>query len=109
VNYTNKFDVKKKTTRIDPKLVSMVVIATVAIITIGSTTAVQARTGDGFDDGYAKAKLDFANNYAFNDSCSPKSAYCQHYVTGYITAWVQAHWSTGTPYNMQLLTVNKTA
>ena len=81
----------------------MAIIATVAILAIGSTI-VQAHTGDGFMDGYAKAIYDFANKLAYNDKCSPNSAYCQHYDAGYKTAWIQEHWSTGTPYNMQLLT-----
>jgi hypothetical protein len=72
-------------------------------------TTVQVHTGDGFDNGYSKAKYDVAKNHLYNDSCSPKGVYCQHYKTGYETAWIQYHWSTGTPYNMQLLTVNKTA
>jgi len=38
VSYTGKFDVNDKKTRTDLKLVSMVAIATVAILTIGSTS-----------------------------------------------------------------------
>ena len=88
--------------------ISMVVIATAAILAFGSTI-VQVHTGNGFDNGYAKAKYDFANNHVFNDSCSPKGAYCQQYLIGYETAWIQYHWNTGMPNNMTLLTVNKTA
>ena len=99
-----------KTIRTNQKFsVSMAIVATVAILAIGSTTAVQARTGDGFNDGYSKAKYDLANKLAYNDKCSPNSAYCQHYDAGYSTAWIQEHWSTGTPYDQKLLTVNKTA
>lgn len=72
-------------------------------------TTVQAHTGNGFDNGYAKAKYDFANNHAYNDSCSPSGVFCKQYHVGYETAWIQYHWSTGTPYNQKLLTVNKTA
>jgi hypothetical protein len=77
------------------------------ITNIGTT--VQAHTGNGFDNGYARAKYDVANNHVHNDSCSPSGVYCQQYHVGYETAWIQEHWNTGTPYNMQLLTVNKTA
>jgi len=72
-------------------------------------TTVQAHTGNGFDNGYAKAKYDMGNNQVYNDSCSPKGAYCQQYLVGYETAWIQYHWNTGVPFNMTLLTVNKTA
>ena len=54
-------------------------------------TTVQALTGDGFNDGYAKAKYDFANNLSYSDKCSPNSAYCLHYDAGYKTAWIQCH------------------
>ena len=76
------------------------------ITNIGTT--VQAHTGNGFDNGYAKAKYDVAKNHLYNDSCSPSGAYCQHYKVGYITAWIQEHWSTGTPSNVTMLKVNKT-
>jgi hypothetical protein len=72
-------------------------------------TPVLAHTGNGFDNGYAKAKYDFANNHVYNDLCSPKGVYCQQYHIGYETAWIQYHWSTGTPSNMTLLAVNKTS
>ena len=77
------------------------------IINIGTT--VQVHSGNGFDNGYAKAKYDFANNHVYNDSCSPNGVFCKQYHVGYETAWIQYHWSTGTPYNQKLLTVNKTA
>jgi hypothetical protein len=90
-------------------LITPVIVILLGITTSTLTTAVQARTGDGFNDGYAKAKYDFTNNLPYNDKCSPNSVYCQHYDAGYKTAWIQEHWNTGTPNNMQLLTVNKTA
>jgi hypothetical protein len=77
------------------------------ITNIGTT--VQAHTGNGFDNGYAKAKYDFANNHLYNDSCWPNGVYCQQYHVGYETAWIQYHCSTGTPSNVTLLSVNKTA
>jgi hypothetical protein len=90
-------------------LIMPVIAILLGITAFTSTTGVQARSGDGFNDGYAKAKYDFANNLAYNDKCSPNSAYCQHYDSGYKTAWIQEHWSTGASYDQKLLTVNKTA
>jgi hypothetical protein len=57
---------------------------------------------------YNKANGDFANNHGFSDLCSPTGTYCDNHKIGYITAWVEAHRSTGTPFDMTLLTVNRT-
>jgi hypothetical protein len=66
VSYTHKFDVNNKTIRTDLKFsVSLVAIATVAILTIGSTTA---HADTGFNNGYAKGKFDITavNQYAYH-------------------------------------------
>lgn len=95
-------------------LSSMILLTTATILQQQNAHAspartVQAHTGNGFDSGFAKAKHDFANNHVYNDSCSPMGVYCQKYHVGYETAWIQYHWSTGTPSNATLLEVNKTA
>jgi hypothetical protein len=69
----------------------MAIIATVAILAIGSTI-VQAHTGDGFMDGYNQARHDYASNHEYNISCSARSVYCEHYKSGYEIAWNQVHW-----------------
>jgi len=89
-------------------LIMPVIAILLGITTSTLTTAVQAHTGNGFDNGYAKAKYDFANNLLYNDSCSPKGVYCQQYHVGYETAWIQYHWNTGMPNNATLLKANKT-
>ncbi len=55
-----------------------------------------------------KANVDLANNHGFSDLCSPTDTYCDNYKIEYITAGVEVHMSTGTPFNMKLLTVNRT-
>jgi hypothetical protein len=57
---------------------------------------------------YNKSAIDFANNHRISDLYSPTGTYCDTYKIGYITAWVEAHTSTGTPFDMKLLTVNRT-
>jgi hypothetical protein len=81
-------------------LIVPIIAILLGITTSLLTTAVLAHTGNGFDNGYAKAKYDFANNHVYNDLCSPKGVYCQQYHVGYETAWIQYHWSTGTPSNV---------
>ena len=98
-------------------LIIPVIAILLGITTSTSTTAVQARiyghytmtNSNAYDKGFNQAKHDVANNHAYNNSCTPNGVYCQQYDSGYKTAWIQEHWSTGTPYNMQLLMVNKTA
>jgi hypothetical protein len=76
VNYTHKFDVKNKTTIV-------VVIATVAILTIGSTTAY---ADTGFNNGYAKGIFDITHGQPLNDTCLPKGLACNQFQSGYVTA-----------------------
>ena len=79
--------------------ISMVVIATVAIFTIGSTIA-YAETG--FDNGYAKGKFDITHGQPLNDTCLPKGLACDQFKSGYVTAWNQY------AYHPILLAVNIT-
>ena len=62
---------------------SMVVIATVAILTIGSTTAY---ADTGFNNGYAKGKFDITQGQPLNDTCLPKGLACDQFQFGYVTA-----------------------
>jgi hypothetical protein len=83
----------------------------IPIIVIGSTMTASAQAqGNGFNDGFAKAKHDMANNQTYNDSCphTTKGVYCQQYDNGYKTHWIQQHWSTGTPLKWELLNANST-
>ncbi|MGB7953057.1 MAG: hypothetical protein WCF23_03680 [Candidatus Nitrosopolaris sp.] len=76
-------------------------ISTFAIVVIGSTmtaaaTTVQAHTtANGFSDGFAKTKLDLANNQT--SSYTTHGIYCQQFMSGYETEWIQAHWYTSLP------------
>ena len=75
---------QNKTTRTDQKFsVSMVVIATFAILTIGSTTAY---ADTGFNNGYAKGKFDITHGQPLNDTCLPKGLACRQFQSGYVTA-----------------------
>ena len=76
-----------KTNRTDLRFsVSMVVIVTVAIFTIGSTTAY---ADTGFNNGYAKGKFDITHVLPLNDTCLPKGLACDQFKSGYVTAWNQ--------------------
>jgi len=109
VNYTHKFDVNNKTTRTDLKFaVNIVAIATVAILTIGSTVVAYADTG--FNNGYAKGKFDITHGHPLNDTCLPKGLTCDQFHSGYVTVVNQYayHCKLCVPNNMTLLIVNKT-
>jgi hypothetical protein len=70
----------------------MPIIAILLGITTSMPTTVQAHTGDGFMDGYNRARHDYASNHEYNISCSANSEYCEHYKAGYEIAWNQVHW-----------------
>jgi hypothetical protein len=86
------------------------IIAILLSITTSTTTAVQARSGDGFDDGYAKGKFDITHGQPLNDTCLSKGLACDQSQSGYITAVNQYayHCKLCVPNNMTLLIVNKT-
>ena len=81
-----------------------------AIIT-NNGTAVQAHTGNGFDNGYAKGKFDITHGQPLNDTCLPKGLACGQFQSGYVTAINQYayHCKLCVPSNITLVMVNKTA
>ena len=58
-------------------------LATVAILTIGSTTAY---ADTGFNNGYTKGKFDITQGQPLNDTCLPKGLACDQFQFGYVAA-----------------------
>jgi hypothetical protein len=76
---------------------AILIIPIIAVLlSITTSTAVQARAGDGFDSGYNKGKSYTLNNHSFGDLCLSTGTYCDNYKRGYMTGWVEMHMATGT-------------
>lgn len=56
------------------------------ITTSSLTTVVQAHTGNGFNNGYAKGKFDITHDQPLNDTCLPKGLASDQFQSGYVTA-----------------------
>jgi hypothetical protein len=87
-----------------------VIAILLSITTSTLTTAVEAHTGNGFDNGYAKGKFDITHGQPLNDTCSPKGKACDQFQSGYVTAVNQYayHCKLCVPNNATLLKMDET-